>query len=112
MKCPPITGRADDRPKSILEFSPEGDMALTDGVVELIGAVSVLRTQLDQFPHQLVSFVHRQLIPSGHTRMHTIITVVVDFRLNPLSRVVGDGDAQKSLVHVRFLPFCSSLGTS
>lgn len=103
------TGRADDRPKSILEFTVEGDMAFTDGVVVPIGVVGILRTQLDQFPHQLVSFVHRQLIPGGHTRMYTIIPVVMDFRLDSLGGVVGNGDAQKSVLHVRFLPFCSLL---
>lgn len=99
---PTHTGRVGDRPKSILEDAPEGDMTLADGVVELVGVVGVLRTQLDQFPHQLVSFVHRQLIPGGHTRMYTIITVIVDFRLDPLGGVVGDGDAQISLIHVLY----------
>lgn len=96
---PTHTGRVGDRPKSILEDAPEGNMALADGVVVHIGVVGVLGAELDQFPHQLVGFIHRQLIPGGHTRMHTIITVIVDFRLDPLGGVVGDGDAQISLIH-------------
>ena len=106
-----MTGGADDRPKSILEDTIEGDPALADSVVEPIDGVGILCAQLDQFPHQLVSFVHRQLIPGGYTRVYTVIAKVVDFRfhINLGAIVVGDGDAHVSLFHVHFLPFCSLL---
>lgn len=45
------TGRADDRPKSILEDTPEGDMALADGAVEGIGTIGIFGAELDQLPH-------------------------------------------------------------
>lgn len=96
------TGRADDRPKSILEETPEGDLAFTDGVVEHIRLVGVLATELDQLPHQLIGFSYGQLIPSRNCGMDAIVTVVMDFGSETLGIVVGDADAQISLFHVLY----------
>ena len=97
-----------------LQNSPEGDPAFADGVVEEVGAEGVLRAQLDQFPHQQVSFVYAQLVKGRDGRVHSVIAEVMNFRLHvaPGAIVIGDDDAQVSFFHVRFLPFCSSLGTS
>ena len=90
IKCPPITGRADDRPKSILEESPEGDLALTDSVVEHISPIGVFTAELDQLPHQPIGFIYGQLIPSRDGRMVSIVAIVVNIGSDAFGGVVGD----------------------
>lgn len=48
---PTHTGRVGDRPKSILEDTPEGYAAFTDGAVEGIGTIGIFGAELDQLPH-------------------------------------------------------------
>ena len=95
------TGRADDRPKSILEDSPESHLPGADGVVEVIGLEGVLSTQLDQLPHQLISFNRGQLIPRRSIGLISsgaeVMNVRFDIDLGAI--VVGDADAQISLFH-------------
>ena len=108
IKYPPITGRADDRPKSILEVIEEHNAPGADSVIIDIRGIGVLTAQPYQLPHQPVGFVYSQLFKYGV--VDTITTVIGCFRLNVVVRVVGNTDADVSF-HVRFLPFCSSLGT-
>lgn len=97
-----------------LEEPPEGDSAHADSVVEDIGGIGVFSAQLDQLPHQPIGLIHGQLIPSRDSGVDAIVAIVMNFRLQVRlgAIVMGDADAQISLFHVCFLPFCSSLGTS
>ncbi len=97
-----LTNRADDRSKSILEEAPEDDPALANCIVEHIGDIGVFRAQFDQLPHQLISFIHSQLVSGGNYGMDTIITIVADIWLNINfgAIVVGNADADISLFHV------------
>ena len=108
MKCPPIAGRADDRPKSIIEDSPESDLPGADGIIEPIRLIGVLRTEFNQLPHQPIGFINGQLIKSGNNRMYAIVAIVVNAGRESAVVVIGDADAQISF-HVCFLPFCSLL---
>ena len=93
-----------DRPKSILEDAPEGNPALADGVVVAVRLELVLATEFNQLPHQPIGFGYGQLVPGRGFGMDTIIAVVMDFRRNVDfgGVVVGDGDADESLVHVPY----------
>jgi len=108
MKCPPITGRADDRPKSVLENAVEGNFTLAKSVVIPIADIVVFATKLDQLPHQPVGFSNGQLIPGHNRRIDSIVTVIMDTGGNALVSIVGNVDVQISFLHVHFLPFCSS----
>jgi len=96
------TGRADDRPKSILEEAPESDFASADCRAVGIRLKGVCATQLYQLPHHPVSFSYGQLVPSGGGRIDAIIVIIMNFRREiAQSVVVGNIDEYESLSHVR-----------
>ena len=76
-----------------------------------IRGIAVLAAQFDQLPHQLIGLKGGQLIKGGYARMGIVTTVVMNYGIQILDVVVGNGDADESLIHVPFLPFCSLLGT-
>lgn len=80
-------------------------------VIIHIRGIAILTAQLDQLPHQLISLKGGQLIKGGYARMRIVIAVEVNYGIQSLDVVVGNGDADESLIHVPFLPFCSLLGT-
>ena len=94
-----------------LQLAPEGDFPGGDGIVEPVSLVGVLAAQFDQLPHQLISFGRGQLVPRGRIGIIASGTEVVDIGSNTGMGIVGDADVDVSLFHVRFLPFCSLLGT-
>ena len=90
-------------------MTPEGDLAGADGIVVPIGSVAVLATQCDQLPHPQVGFINAH-VPAADSRLITLAEVVMHIGSDTLGGVVGDADANVSVLHVHFLPFCSLLG--
>ena len=83
-------------------------MALADAIVVGVGAEGILTAKLNQLPHQHVGFFNGQLVEGGSIGPLAIIAIVMHFGLHGLGGVVGDGDADVSLIHGVYLPFCSS----
>ena len=77
----------------MLQLSVELNFPGADSGVEHIRVVAVLSAQLDQLPHQLVGFIHSQLIPRGNGGAELFMPVVVHTGTTAIS-VVGDGDVE------------------
>lgn len=76
---------------SVSQLSVELNFPGADGGVEHVRVVAVLPAQLDQLPHQLVSFSHGQLIPGGNGGVRAFVPVVVHTGITAIG-ILGDGD--------------------
>lgn len=86
----------------MLQFSVELNFPGADGGVEHIRVVAVPSAQLDQFPHQLISFIRSHLIKSGNGRAGLFVPVVEHTGTTGIG-VVGDGDVEISFHASYFL---------
>lgn len=103
-------GRTGEGRGPFLQLTEVSYVALANGVVVGVGAEGILSTEPDQLPHHHIGFLNCQLIEGGSIGPLAVVAIVVHFGLHELGGVVGDGDADVSLIHGVYLPFCPLLG--